>query len=80
MLHLVLEVFLEIVHLQCDIVQLIRFLLHDISTVLHVLLSLPDSQLFQCVELIGKGISSARLFDFKLGLCHLVGLLKWNED
>lgn len=80
MLNLVLEVFLKIVHLECDLVQLICFLLHDIFTVLHVLFSLPNSQLFQCVELIGKGISSARLFDFKLGLSHLVGLLKRNEN
>ena len=78
-LDLVFEVFLKFVHLECDLVQLICLLPHDISSVLHVLFSLPIPQLFKRIKLIGKGISSARLFDFKFGLSHLVGLLMKNE-
>ena len=61
-------------------VELVGLLPHHVPPVLHMVFPLPLSQLLERVEFVREGVRPARLFNLKLGLGHLSGLLQRNRE
>ena len=62
-------------NLERHMVELVGLFLHNVPPVLHMVFPLLLSQLLERVEFFSEGVRPARLFNLKLGLRHLTGLL-----